>query len=220
MFFMRYQFLLFSTLLISTIAFPLVVKADTNADIIRKNNEDLGRYQDQVNRNNTQKDINFIIAEYKAMDRRSSAASNQNVHSEVVKIKITGKIATVRVRVTAIAEYSTSGGMVEDTWRRDNNGWKFVTNRILSSNTTVNKPQLNPTGQAQSSHDVIQASHLADQAIRGCYQQKELEECDKLRRIESTLSNWCKQGDQNACGIWSSVMSREESTSFDEMNKK
>jgi hypothetical protein len=222
MFFMRYQSLLFSGLLISAITSPYA-QADTTADLIRKNQRDVERYQrdferdrNNQNKRSTQEDTKLIIAAYKAMDEEASAASNQKVHNEVMKIQITGRIATVNVRATAIAKYSTSVSTGEDIWQRNNNGWKYVRGRVFSSNTTANRPRTNSTGQAKSHHDVIQASNLADQAIRGCYEQKNLEECDKLHRIESTLSTWCQQGDQNACSIWMSVENTERSMSFNQ----
>jgi hypothetical protein len=215
---MRYQFVIFLGLVFMTIISPLIVQADIT-DIIRKNNADLGRYQNSQNRRSTQEDTKLIIAAYKATDESSSVASNQNVRTEVLKIQINGKTATVRVRATAIAQDSSSTVIGEDIWQRNNNEWKIVKSRVLSSNTTKNRPQVNSTGQTQSRHNLIQAQSLADQSIRGCYNQKKLDECEKLQRIEYTLSNWCAQGDQNACGIWSSVMTSEQMASFNEINK-
>jgi hypothetical protein len=216
---MRCQPLLFLSLLTIILLSPLVAQADRTTDIIRKNNADLDRYQNSQNGRSTQEDRKLIITEYKGRDEYFSASSNQKVHHEVIKIKIAGKNATVVVRITAIAQYSTSVGMAEEIWHRNNNNqWKYVSGRVLPDSTTT-RSQVNSTGQVSSRHNLVQAQSLADQAIRGCHNEKKLDECDKLQQIESTLSNWCKEGDQNACGIWSSVMSSEQTASFNEMNK-
>jgi hypothetical protein len=110
----------------------------------------------------------------------------------------------------------------QDTWIRTNNGLKWINQHDLSQNVawaTPKRRQSNSIGQSQSRHDLIQAINLADGAIRGCYEKKKLEECDKLSRIKSTLSTWCQQGDRSACSMLSGVMSSEASTSIIEQTK-
>jgi hypothetical protein len=60
--------------------------------------------------------------------------------------------------------------------------------------------------QARPQHNLRQAFNLAQTAIDRCYQKKDLEECDRLSRIEFTLSTWCNQGERNACEALDAVM--------------
>jgi hypothetical protein len=207
---MRYQSLLFSSLLISVITFPLVAKADTNADIIRKNNADV---VGEAYRRSLEIDTKLIIAQYKAMDESSSIQSGQKIHNKIMKIKINGRVATVRVRTTAIAKYSTSVAIGEDIWQSNNNGWKLVNSRVLSSNTTVNRPQSNPTGQVQTStrHNSMEAFNLANEAMVECYRRKDSVACDRLDSIKEKLSQWCGQGDVEACSTSGTVANMEGS---------
>jgi hypothetical protein len=61
------------------------------------------------------------------------------------------------------------------------------------------------TRQAQS-HDYQTAVSLAMSAANRCYEQRKLDECDRLIEIENTLSTWCAQNDQGACEVYESVM--------------
>lgn len=58
----------------------------------------------------------------------------------------------------------------------------------------------------------ITASNLAYSAGNSCYRDKNLEECDKLIKIENVVSNWCVQGDSVACSTYSTILSQENVT--------
>ena len=196
MFLMRYQSLLFLSLIINIVISPLALKADT-IDIIKQTNDAaLKQHQNSQNRRSAQEDIKLITTAYKAMDRSSSAASNQKVHNEIIKIQITGRTAKVRVRTTVIGQVSSSTAIGEDTWQRNNNEWKIVTSRVLSINTT-NRPQVNSTGQAQYYGD--EAVSMIQEAVNKCYDEKDFTECRKLNKIQSTLVQECGQNNQQSC---------------------
>lgn len=55
----------------------------------------------------------------------------------------------------------------------------------------------------------IKVSNLASDAIRGCYREKNLEECDKLMKIINVVSDWCVQGDSAACNTRSEILGQE-----------
>jgi hypothetical protein len=63
--------------------------------------------------------------------------------------------------------------------------------------------------QARQERDLINALNLAQTAINRCYENKELDECDKLSRIKTTLTDWCSQGDESTCSALSTVMTFE-----------
>ncbi|MEH2323363.1 MAG: hypothetical protein V7K32_07280 [Nostoc sp.] len=71
--------------------------------------------------------------------------------------------------------------------------------------------------QPGSNHDYNQALVLATSAINGCYQYKRLDECDKLNQIKATLTNWCIQGDNNACELYSLVSVYETTAQLSEI---
>jgi hypothetical protein len=68
-------------------------------------------------------------------------------------------------------------------------------------------------GQAQNAnHDYLQAQNLAISAINSCYENKNLEECDKLNQIKNTLMNWCQKSNNiksDACVTYNNVISYE-----------
>jgi hypothetical protein len=72
------------------------------------------------------------------------------------------------------------------------------------------------TWQAQS-RDYQTAGSLAMSAVDQCYQQKKLDECNKLHEIENTLSTWCAQNDQNACELYTIVVDYSMSVQSNEM---
>jgi hypothetical protein len=55
---------------------------------------------------------------------------------------------------------------------------------------------------AQLQHDLNQALRLVDETNYQCYTSKNLDACDKLQAIETTLLVWCSQGDKGACTIY------------------
>ena len=63
--------------------------------------------------------------------------------------------------------------------------------------------------RALQRYDPIDALNLAQTAIHGCYENKELNECNKLSRIKTTLTDWCNRGDEGACSALSTVMTLE-----------
>ena len=65
--------------------------------------------------------------------------------------------------------------------------------------------------QARQSHDLSNALLLAQDAIDRCYENKELNQCDKVSQIQTTLSNWCSGGDEGACVTYTTVMYLEQS---------
>jgi hypothetical protein len=79
--------------------------------------------------------------------------------------------------------------------------WSLVLSGLLISAVALPFP-----AQARPQRNYRQAFSLAQTAIDRCYQKKDLEECDRLSRIEFTLSTWCNQGDQNACEALDAVM--------------
>jgi hypothetical protein len=76
---------------------------------------------------------------------------------------------------------------------------KLFRNRCLKGNIVRRSPQMS------REYDVIQATSLAQTAIYKCFNEKDLRECDQLSRIESTLMEWCRQGDQSACDAFALV---------------
>jgi hypothetical protein len=110
----------------------------------------------------------------------------------------------------------------QDKWIRTGNGLKWISQHDLSESIAWATPrrQVNPTGQAQSSHDLYQASNLADIAIEKCYVTEELNGCDSLNRIKTTISGWCFQGDQGACALQDSVVSRENNASVSQSSRR
>ena len=93
-------------------------------------------------------------------------------------------------------------------------------NRISSHNLSQNiawatpRQQENSTRQAQAHHDSMQAFLLAQEAVRECYTNKRLEECEKVDRIQSTLITWCNQNDQEACETIVQIQSMVTSEMF------
>jgi catalase len=74
------------------------------------------------------------------------------------------------------------------------------------------------TWQAQS-HDYQSAGSLAMSAADQCYIEKDLDECDKLREIQNTISTWCAQDDQNACELYNIVMDYSMSVQSNQMQR-
>jgi hypothetical protein len=69
---------------------------------------------------------------------------------------------------------------------------------LLLSSLFMSLISLPIVAQAQS-HNTMQAFYLANESVRKCYGEKNLEECSKLDKINSTVIDWCVQGDQEAC---------------------
>ncbi len=67
--------------------------------------------------------------------------------------------------------------------------------------------------QAQNAnHDYLQAMNLAVSAINSCYTNKNLQECDKLTQIKSTLMSWCQKSNDiksDACVTYKNVIAYE-----------
>lgn len=95
----------------------------------------------------------------------------------------------------------------QDTWQLTNNGWTWINQRDLSQNIAWAKPrqQVGSTRQAQLRIELRQAFTLAQRSIDLCYEKKDLEECRRLNQIQATLSNWCTQGDRQACIVGNNV---------------
>jgi hypothetical protein len=212
MLFMHHLSLLFSTLLIGIIPLSIVAQADTNFD----NSKDRGNdFKKSLLRTYEQRQIDdrrAILAEYKALER----LANKNYvpkkfHFEVTQIEINGRIAIVNSRGTITSKTAIAHTMNEETWQRNDGGWKMVKTRLLSSSVATKRPQVNQTGQVRTSHNVHQALSLGADAIEMCYGKKDLQECDKLARIEATLSDWCGSNDQDACAALMSIQSQESS---------
>lgn len=66
-----------------------------------------------------------------------------------------------------------------------------------------------PTRPARSEIVYLQAYNTADAAINSCYENGNLEDCDKVNRILNTLLTWCSQGDKNACTTAKNVVALE-----------
>jgi hypothetical protein len=78
--------------------------------------------------------------------------------------------------------------------------WSLLLSGLFFSALVLPSP-----AQARPQRNIRQAFNLAQTAIYRCYQRKDLEECENLNQIQATLSNWCNQGDREACRAGSSV---------------
>lgn len=58
----------------------------------------------------------------------------------------------------------------------------------------------------------IKASNLAYDAMRGCYGDKNLNECDRLIKIKNVVLNWCAQGDSFECLNYTNIATQERTT--------
>jgi hypothetical protein len=70
------------------------------------------------------------------------------------------------------------------------------------------------------SRDYTNAGNLAMSATDQCYEQKDLEECEKLNGIKNTLSTWCAQDDQDACKLYTIVVDYEMSVQSTQMQQE
>jgi hypothetical protein len=68
--------------------------------------------------------------------------------------------------------------------------------------------------QAQNAnHDYSQALNLATSATNSCYENKNLEECNKLTQIKNTLRSWCQKSNNiksDACVTYNNVIAYEK----------
>ncbi|MCC5598207.1 hypothetical protein [Nostoc favosum] len=65
-------------------------------------------------------------------------------------------------------------------------------------------------GQKPSTHNtqVVQLAYeLGIAAVDKCYKEKDIVECDRLSKIESTLFAWCIEGDMFACSVHNNISS-------------
>lgn len=68
------------------------------------------------------------------------------------------------------------------------------------------------------SRDYLGAYNMAASAIRECYEEKELDECNNLIEIQNTLLSWCNaENDQNACKVYSNILEVENATRMAEL---
>ncbi|MEY2831414.1 MAG: hypothetical protein RLZZ574_672 [Cyanobacteriota bacterium] len=81
----------------------------------------------------------------------------------------------------------------------------FISMTIIGCGSSAKVHQEAQTRQAQS-HDYQTAVSLAMSAADRCYEQRKLDECDRLVQMENTLSTWCSQNDQGACEVYESVI--------------
>ncbi|BAU14469.1 hypothetical protein LEP3755_50160 [Leptolyngbya sp. NIES-3755] len=76
------------------------------------------------------------------------------------------------------------------------------------------RPAVGQTAPAQTPdynqiYRLTQAQNLASMAIDGCYQNKDLYQCEKLNQIKATLLTWASQGDKNASATLAFIISIE-----------
>ncbi|NJL52887.1 MAG: hypothetical protein HC930_12955 [Hydrococcus sp. SU_1_0] len=70
------------------------------------------------------------------------------------------------------------------------------------------------------SRDYQTAGNLAMSATDQCYQEKEVDECNKLFNIESTVSTWCAENDQTACELYDIIVNYHQSVQSIEMQNE
>ena len=82
----------------------------------------------------------------------------------------------------------------------------FVSTSVISLATPIQAQNIQPALKQQKTSPptrseavYLQAFSTANAAINSCYDNGNLEDCDKVNRILNTLGNWCSQGDKNAC---------------------
>ena len=84
----------------------------------------------------------------------------------------------------------------------------FVSTSVISLATPTQAQNIQPAlkqqktpprSPARSEVVYMQAMNTANAAINSCYENGNLEDCDKVNRIINTLQTWCSQGDNNAC---------------------
>lgn len=94
----------------------------------------------------------------------------------------------------------------------------FVSTSVLSLATPTQAQNIQPAlkqqktpprSPARSEVVYLQAYNTANAPINSCYDNGNLEDCDKVNRIINTLASWCGQGDKNACITAQNVIALE-----------
>jgi ketosteroid isomerase-like protein len=144
------------------------------------------------------------------------------IQTQLKQIKVDGKTATV-IGVAAfrgiIADPSNAQASravvgeqsFQDVLQLVGPEWKLVTTMTRSENWQAEPQPNQPT--KTSNHDTRKAFTLGKSAINGCYNEhnkSRLEDCNELRQIQSTLSQWCfDDSDREACSTLRSLQSLE-----------
>lgn len=153
--------------------------------------------------------------------------SKIKARSEFKQIQISGQTATV-VGVGYISGILTDPknpqvykpisleSTSQDIWKRTSSGWKLTNTHTLSlKNTSTKNASTRPRQQANqtgNSRIYEQAHQEAIILIDSCYHDKNVEDCNKLNKIESTLKSLCSQNDSQACDTYTSVMQYDAQT--------
>lgn len=90
--------------------------------------------------------------------------------------------------------------------------WSLLLTGLFASASVVVTTQVKAQKRPSKNQSMyMKVISTADIAVNNCYVRKRDNECERLHRIQSTLTKWCGKGKKEACYLLIDISSMERS---------